>query len=112
MIVCWLKLYLLSAIDFFLKMINLGSILKRNDANFLACELDNETVIMNMNTGDYLGLNEVSTDIWKMLQQPLAANVVIDNLMGLYEVSKEDCEKQTLTCLNQMIEQNMISILA
>ncbi|EHQ27889.1 PqqD family peptide modification chaperone [Mucilaginibacter paludis] len=91
-------------------MVNLQSILKRNDANFLASELGNETVIMDINTGDYLGLNEVSTDIWKMLQQPLAANDVVDNLLALYNVSRGECEKQTLAFLNQMLEQHMISI--
>ena len=93
-------------------MITLHSVLKRNDANFLASELGNETVMMNMQSGDYLGLNEVSTDIWKLLQQPRTTEDIIESLLAIYEVSKEDCETQTLACLNKMLEQKMISVIA
>lgn len=91
-------------------MIHLGCVLKRNDTDLLASELGSEMVIMDMNSGDYLGLNEVGTDIWRMLQQPITANDIINNLLTLYEVSKEDCEKQTLAYLGQMLERNIITI--
>jgi len=91
-------------------MINLQSVLQRNDTNFLASALGNETVMMNMKTGDYLGLNEVSSDIWKLLQHPLTPEDIINTLLQRYEVSREDCESQTLSCLSKMAEQGMISI--
>ena len=90
-------------------MITLQTTIKRNNEDFLCSKLGAELVMMNLKTGDYLGLNEVSSDIWDLLKQPSTPENVINGLLQQYEVSQDDCEKQTLECLNKMVEQGMIS---
>lgn len=90
-------------------MLTIHTTIKRNNEDFLSSKLGNELVMMNTKTGDYLGLNQVSNDIWELIQQPCTAEDIINGLLQQYEVSKEDCEKQTLECLNKMMEQGMIS---
>lgn len=89
-------------------MITLQSLIKRNEAGFLVSELGNEIVMMNTRTGDYIGLNEVSADIWKLLEQPVKTEDLISNLTKRYEVDKEICETETIACLNNMLTQNLI----
>ena len=90
-------------------MIQLHSTIKRNNEDFLCSKLGAELVMMNLKTGDYLGLNEVSSDIWDLLKEPRTAEEVVNGLLQQYEVTKEDCEQQTLECLNKMAEQGMVS---
>ena len=90
-------------------MITLQTTIKRNNEDFLCSKLGAELVMMNLKTGDYLGLNEVSSDIWDLLKQPVTAQEIINGLLQQYEVSKEACEQQTLDCLNKMAEQGMVS---
>lgn len=92
-------------------MITLQTTIKRNNEDFLCSKLGAELVMMNLKTGDYLGLNEVSSDIWDLLKQPGTAEDIINGLLQQYEVSQEECEKQTLECLNKMVEQGMISLI-
>ena len=62
-------------------MITPQSIISRNDNDFLVSELGNEMVMMNTATGDYLGLNEVSSDIWKLLEQTTTPETIISILI-------------------------------
>lgn len=90
-------------------MIELHTTIKRNTEDFLCSKLGADLVMMNLKTGDYLGLNEVGADIWDFLKNPLTVDYLINNLLQQYEVSRELCEQQTLDCLNKMVEEGMIS---
>jgi Coenzyme PQQ synthesis protein D (PqqD) len=91
-------------------MITLQSLCMRKDDGFLVSELGEDIVMMNMKTGNYLGLNSVSVDIWKLLDQPITAGAIIDNLTTKYEIDRESCETQTLECLNKMALYGMIQL--
>jgi hypothetical protein len=91
-------------------MITLQSLIIRKDDRFLVSELGDDIVMMNTNSGHYLGLNTVSADIWKLMAQPIAAGTIIDNLISQYDIDRESCETQTLACLNKMLLIGMIEL--
>ena len=91
-------------------MITLQSLVVRKDGGFLVSELGEDIVMMNTKTGNYLGLNSVSADIWKLMAQPITAEAVIDNLVNQYEIDRISCETQTLACLNKMLLHGMIQL--
>jgi len=84
-------------------------ILTRNDEDFLCTEVDGETVIMNINTGHYFGLNSVSTDIWKIMEKPISYQELIKNLLKEYDVEQETCEKDTRPLLFQLLRFKVIT---
>lgn len=91
-------------------MITLQSLLVRKETGFLVSELGNEMVMMNTRTGDYIGLNEVSTDIWKLLEQPVKTEDIVADLTRRYNVDQHNCESQTIECLNKMLSQGLIQL--
>lgn len=91
-------------------MITLQSLCVQNHEGFLVSELGDDIVMMNTKTGNYLGLNSVSADIWKLLEQPITAGTIIDNLTIKYDVDRESCETQTLECLDKMLFYGMIQL--
>lgn len=84
---------------------------QRNDSNFLTSGLGEETVMMDLENGDYLGLNSVGTDIWNLLQEPLSFETLLQKLKEIYEVSDEQLNKEVTGFLQKMHEQNMLQIL-
>ena len=84
------------------------TIISRNEKAFMVSELGKEMVMMNTDTGDYLGLNKVSTKIWKLLENPITPQQIIDELLLVFTVSKEDCEKETMTFLSKMENYQML----
>ncbi|MGZ3874706.1 MAG: PqqD family protein [Mucilaginibacter sp.] len=89
-------------------MIDLQTIISRNNTNFLFNELGTEIVIMNTKTGDYLGLNEVSSEIWKLLDKPTRPEDIINRLLQDFSVSEDECKEQTMAFLNKMEGHGML----
>ena len=86
------------------------SILERNEAEFLFAEVDDETVLMSLNDSGYLGLNTVSTDIWKILQKPQSVTSLIEELMKMYQVEQEQCEREVNNVLKAMLRRKIVQL--
>ena len=90
--------------------ISLNNIVTRNDGNLMGGEMGDETVMMDMTSGDYLGLNGVGTSIWKIIEQTTKVSDIVNKLMGEYEVDQATCETETLKYLNELAKENLIII--
>jgi len=84
--------------------------LERNEADFLFTEVDDETVLMNVNTSAYFGLNEVATDIWQLLEDKTNFGTIISHLINKYEVAKEECEADVKVVLKQMVNNKVLHL--
>jgi coenzyme PQQ synthesis protein D (PqqD) len=49
-------------------------------------ELDDEAVLLNIETGVYFGLDEVGTEIWNLLTTGAAKAAIVEALLAKYEV--------------------------
>ena len=90
--------------------ISLESTVVRKDNNLMGGEMGKETVLMDMNSGDYLGLNEVGSSIWKIIVEPKSVSEICSTLMEQYDVDAATCEAETLKYLNQLVTENMITV--
>ena len=59
-----------------------------NDSVVFA-ELDNEAVLLNVETGVYFGLDEIGTEIWNLLSAGGSESDVVGKLLLEYEVDPE-----------------------
>ncbi|SEW44112.1 Coenzyme PQQ synthesis protein D (PqqD) [Chitinophaga sp. YR573] len=82
----------------------------RNEQNFLISLIGDEVVMMNINKGIYIGINSVGSNIWNMLEHALPVKEIVSSLTAKYDISSEQCEKETLMYLQQMLEQDMLSV--
>lgn len=90
--------------------ISLESTVVRKDENLMGGEMGNETVLMDMASGDYLGLNEVGSSIWKIIAKPISVSEVCSALMEKYDIDAATCQAETLKYLNQLVAENMITV--
>jgi hypothetical protein len=77
-------------------------------AEHVACQLDEEMVILSLQTGEYYGLDGVSVSVWELLQQPRTVHEVRDALLAEFDVSQEECEQQLMNLLRDMAELKLI----
>jgi Coenzyme PQQ synthesis protein D (PqqD) len=82
--------------------LSIDTIVSRNETNFLSNPVGDEIIILNMETGDYLGLNSVGSAIWEQLSSPKSVNQIIEKLMIEFEVEREICLAQTLEYLEKI----------
>ncbi len=86
------------------------SVVVREEKGYLASAVGDELVMMGIASGNYVGMNSVGSVIWGLLEQPIQVNEVTARLMEIYDVRKEDCEKQVLNYLRKIQEQGMLII--
>ena len=46
----------------------------------ITAEVDGEVVMMSIEQGQYFGLDDIGSDIWKRLEQPCPFSALIDGL--------------------------------
>ena len=91
--------------------ITLISTIKRNP-ELVASAIDGETVMMSLENGEYFGLDPVGSRIWELIENPTRVDNLISLLVDEFDVTKEQCELDTLDFLNQLFDKNLIEILS
>ncbi|MBE0584415.1 MAG: PqqD family protein [Desulfofustis sp.] len=76
--------------------------------NAISTELDGETVILNIDTGIYSGLDRVGTTIWNALEQPATFLALKERIMADYEVSEQRCIADLCTFLDDLLKNRLI----
>jgi hypothetical protein len=89
-------------------LIKPNTILSLAESRFLVSPLGDETVMMDTDNGDYIGINNVGSSIWNLLKQPMDYERLVANIMDEYVVPEEQCRKEILTFLDKMNEHKML----
>jgi len=88
--------------------LTLRSIIQRNEKGFLASNLGEETVMMNLDNGDYLGLNNVASDIWNALEEPVSVEDLYNQIINMYDVTDEQCKEEVDSFLQQLSDHKLL----
>lgn len=78
-------------------------------AEIMAADMDGSTVMMDIQTGKYYNLGAVGGVIWELLEQPITVEALIGKLMKKYNVPAEQCEKDTMQFLQQLMSSGLVS---
>lgn len=75
----------------------------------LSSKIDEEVIIMSINTDKYIGLDQVGSLIWEFLsKQPLSTESLIDLLQNEYEVDKATCRADVQEFLLDMESKKLV----
>jgi len=72
-------------------------------------ELQGEAVLLNLKTGVYLGLNQVGTRIWQLLQEDGSLSRVMEVMLREYDVTREKLAQDLLDLIGQMEQQGLLA---
>lgn len=76
----------------------------------LSTELDQETVILDMDSGIYSQLNAVGTTVWNILAKPASLSFIIEKVVSTYEVKEEECREDILKFLRDLADNQLITV--
>lgn len=80
----------------------------QNQEKFLFSSLGDEGVMMDLESGNYINLNAVGSDIWQLLEKEITRQELIQKLSTIYNVSEEQCEADLEDFLLEIIKQEMV----
>ena len=78
----------------------------------LQAGLDGEVVMMSVEKGSYYGLDPVGSRIWELLEAPRKVSEVVDELLDVYEVEPEVCQRDTVSFLEALIDEGLAEVIA
>ncbi len=85
-----------------------STLIKRNP-KLMATRLDQEVVMMDLDTGTYFNLNETGTRIWDLLgQSPLTVAAIAAILTQEYEVDPATCKEETARFVADLVRQRIL----
>jgi hypothetical protein len=73
-------------------------------------DLEGETVMLNLDTGIYFGLDPVGTVVWKHLQDALALREVRDRLVSEFDVTSDTATADLLRLAEQLVARGLVRI--
>ncbi len=87
------------------------TLLQRKDARHLTNNVGEEIVLLDLETGDYLGLNRVAATIWRLLETPVTLKELESALMAEYETDLQTCQHETHTFLRRIAGLGMLGFM-
>lgn len=91
------------------KEITVGTMVKRND-DIVEANIDGETVMMSIDSGEYFGLDPIATKIWNDIESRQKVTAICERLQNDFDVSPEQCQTDVLNFLNALSEKSIIEI--
>lgn len=82
-------------------------LLQRNSA-LASTQIDNQIVLMCLQSGKYYTLDGSAMRIWELLKEPSAAEDIYETLLSEYTVDAETCRNDTSLFLKQMQQNALI----
>jgi hypothetical protein len=79
--------------------------------NQISCELGDEHVILNLDTGIYYGLDAIGARVWDIIQEPKTVVEILDILLTEYEVEVDTCRNDLLALMQEMAAQKLIEVM-
>jgi hypothetical protein len=74
----------------------------------LSQEVNGETVLLDLGSDFYFGLDEVGTRIWQLLNEKKAVGEIVELLLEEYEVERETLEQDMNELLGNLLEAGLI----
>jgi hypothetical protein len=71
---------------------------------------DDEIVMMNAESGNYLALSVVGARVWELIEAPRAFEDIVAALMNEFEVPAPTCRAEVEAFLGQMAEHGAVKI--
>jgi len=67
-----------------------------------------ETVILDLATGTYFGLDRVGADMWRLMGEGRTLAEVCDAMQALYEATREQLERDVLELAEKLQAQGLV----
>jgi Coenzyme PQQ synthesis protein D (PqqD) len=76
----------------------------------VSSDLAEESVILNLKSGVYYGLNAVGAWIWNQIQHPTTVNSLQEKLLDRYDVDPDICDRDLLILLQDLVSAELIEV--
>lgn len=78
--------------------------------NVMARQVGEETVILDLASGTYFGLDPVGARLWHLMEAGKNLAEICEAMLDEYEVSRGDLERDTINLVEDLMARDLISL--
>jgi hypothetical protein len=80
--------------------------------DWLAAKVGDDLVMMSAKEGNYIGLNEVGSRIWELIEEPCEIDDLCAQLESEFQVSRETCVAEVQSFLKELESHGAVAFIA
>ena len=70
--------------------------------------MGDQTILADMRSGRYLGLDEVATAVWAKIEQQATRGAIVDHVHAEYDVPRDVLERDVDRLLDDLLERRLV----
>ncbi len=74
----------------------------------VVAELDNESVLLDVSSGLYYGLDEVGSRIWTLLNEALDVETIVSRLADEYEAAPDELRRDVVAFVDALAARGLV----
>ncbi len=75
----------------------------------LSRKLEDEIVLLNLDSGEYFGLNDTGTRVWELLVAGRGRSEIVDQLIAEFEVDRERASGHVAALCKELIAAGLLA---
>jgi hypothetical protein len=87
--------------------LSIHTTLARN-SEIISSKIDDEVIMMSIEEGKYFGLDSIGSIIWELLEESNSLKEILPQLISEFEVSEEQCQKDCMTFILDMLDKKVL----
>jgi len=76
----------------------------------VSCQLDGDTVVLNLKNSTYYELNPVAARIWELIQEPVAVGRIRQTIVDEYDVTVDRADQDLNRLLDDLNRHKLLDI--
>lgn len=80
------------------------------DPSLLYSKIGDEIVLLTIESGKYFKVDPIGSRIWELIKEPCTIEKICSQLVEEYDVSPDQCLKETLPFLEKLREDQLILV--
>ncbi|HYD69826.1 PqqD family protein [Azospirillum sp.] len=76
----------------------------------LSAEVDGEAVLMSIEKGCYFGLDDIGSDVWRRLEEPVGIAALAASLADDYDGDPAVIERDVIALLSDMAANGLVTV--
>lgn len=77
--------------------------------NVVFRDLADESVLLNLDTGTYFGLDAIGTRVWNLVAEHGSTSLAVDTLLAEYDVDAPRLERDVTALINQLLAKRLLT---
>lgn len=82
----------------------------KRQGDWLAAKVGNELVMMSAEKGNYVGLSEVGTRVWELIEAPRDLDELCVQLVSEFEVTPAVCRAEVEEFLSELVKHGAVAL--